>query len=168
MQRCLHFDDDWEETDNHQLNDIYVNAKHVLPETANPPVNFAAIKDAHKKCWGLVILFDNHHTFGKIRCAGWYKARIMIGLEPKLICTSATNHLMRFTFGPLESYKVQICPCGGQAHSRFEPQNNLHWHHKKVINLPDEFMGEFKHRGRFVAVDSAYMGVLIALVAKKI
>ena len=116
----------------------------------------------------MLIVFGRRLTFDEIRCAGWYKAALTIGPEPKPIRTGATLHSMCVTDGPLSSFKVHVRTYGGATDEGLNHTTSYTGSTQKFINLLQIFLQDFMGRGHYVTMDSAYMGDLMAQIGREI
>jgi hypothetical protein len=165
MFRCIHFLDNFD--DREEWSEIFFGKKHVLPNTARHRRKFVKIEDAINHRWkecataGMAMTHDG-------RIAGWYKSEITCRPEPKPIRTGATLHSMAMSFSPLTGYKL---------HARTFVRKNdsdLGMVHKncasiqKWINLISLMLKDYKGQGRYMTMDSAYMGDIMAQVGREV
>jgi hypothetical protein len=97
---------------------------------------------------------------------GWYKGPITQGPEPKPICTGAMMHTMSIMDGPLSTYKLHAWTFGGKT------DKDLHYHHVDVVTTQrfdpmSIILDDFKGKGHWVTMDSAYMGDIMAQIGHK-
>ena len=91
-----------------------------------------------------------------------------IGPEPRPIRTGATLHTLAVTYGMLAGYKLHARTFGGRS------DGDLGMRHKncetihKWINLMSKMIDEYKNAGRFVTMDSAYMGDIMAQIGREV
>ena len=100
INRCFHFADDWDEPEDVDWEDIYLDNEYKSPESTKHCLKNSIIENAHNKAWKLYIKFGKDLTYDESRCAGWYLDPIVIGPEPKPIRTGATIHSICVTKGP--------------------------------------------------------------------
>ena len=94
ISRCLYFANNWEEADNVEWNDIYLDKKFKSPVSAKHCSKFGVVKDANNKSWNEHIILGEHVTYDKSRVTNWYPGPFTKSLELKPIRTSATIHSM--------------------------------------------------------------------------
>ena len=165
INRCFHFADDWDEPENENWEDIYLDDKHKSPAAAKHRRKFAIIEDAHNAAWKLHIKFGKDLTYDESRCAGWYPGPIVIGPEPKPIRTGATIHSMCVTKGPLGTYMLHVRVYGGKNDTDLRKITRTVGTQQVFIKLLEIFLRPFMGRGCCATMDSAYIGELLAQVA---
>ena len=164
--RCLHFTDNWDETD--VWDDKYVNEKvEASAATAHHRRKFCIVEDAFNRRWKSLVVYGKHETLDESRIAGWYKGPIMMGPEPKPIRTGATLHSLCVTFGLLATYKLHVRTYGGKSDEDISRTTSHTGSTQKWVNLLDEMLDEFKGKGHCVTMDSAYMGDILAQIGRE-
>ena len=85
LLRCMHFADDWEESDK-EWAVTYADERAAPAEgTAKHRRKFAKIEDAFNRRWQSLVHFGWWLTADKSRIAGWYHSPIPMEPESKLI-----------------------------------------------------------------------------------
>ena len=162
--RCMHFADDWEEDDD-RWNEKYQHVKDEPSEdTAHHRRKFGMLEDAYNRRWQAIVHFGRCVTADESRVAGWYHSPMTVGPEPKPIRTGATLHTLCVTFGPLATYKLFARAYGGKSDGDLDHINDNTFTTQKWVNLYDIMLDPFKGEGRFVTMDSAYMGDIMAQI----
>ena len=90
-----------------------------------------------------------------------------MGPEPKPIRTGATLHSLCVTFGLLRTYKLHFRTYGRKSDDHLGHTTVHTGTIQKWVNLLDEMLGEFKGKGHYVTMDSAYMGDILAQVGRE-
>ena len=169
----LHFVDDWELDDNDfEWDEVFNFPKHDHDHDdydAAHHVKFGLFEDAYVKRWQeCVKKFGKWVTADKLRLAGWFHSPCTIGPNPKPIRTGATLHSLAVTRGKLQFYKLYAQMYGGKL------DNDLQSHHshaagqQKFVNLFNIMLLSFRGKGHHVTCDSAYMGDIMALIARNL
>lgn len=144
LYRYLHFIDDWENENPASNTDsedgewdadcVFLHPKvEALEDTAKHQTKFSVLEDAYNKWWQEIVHFGKWVTMDKSRVAGWYHSMMMIGPEPKPICTGATIHLVCVTEGKFRMFKIVVSIYGGQYDSKLNDKH--HEVQKKVKGL---------------------------------
>ena len=162
IHRCLHFADDWDEPDDVEWDDVYLDDKYKSPKTAKHRQKFGVVEDAHNAAWQVHIYFGKAMTYDESRCSGWYPSPCTIGPEPKPIRTGATMHSMCVTKGPLATYMLHVRVYGGKTDEDIKKITTTVGTQQVFINLLEIFLEPFTGRRCVCTMDSAYMGKLLA------
>ena len=91
-----------------------------------------------------------------------------IGPEPKPIRTGATLHSLAISFGILTGYKLHARTFGGRSNGDLDMRHENVVTIQKWINLMSLMIDEYKGKGRYVTMDSAYMGDIMAQVGREV
>ncbi len=102
------------------------------------------------------------------RIAGWYKSEITCGPEPKPIQTGSTLHSLAVLFGILAGYKLHARMFCGKNDGNLGRQNENCMSIQKWINLLLLMIDDYKGVGRYITMDSAYMGNIMAQVGREV
>ena len=165
--RCMHFVDDWED-DDERWNKVYADRKEDIVEgTARHRRKFGTLEGGYTNRWQAMVIFGLEVTADESRVAGWYHSPLMVGPEPKPICTGATFHSLCVTKGRLATYKLWVRAYGGKSDEDLDGANKHTETTQKWVNLYDIMLEPFKGAGRKVTMDSAYMGDIMALIGRK-
>ena len=105
-------------------------------------------------------------TADESRVAGWYHSPMTMGPEPKPIRTGCTLYTLCVTYGILATYKLFARAYGGKSDSALDHRNKNTNNTQKWVNLYDIMLDPFKGAGRCVAMDSAYMGDIMAQIGR--
>ena len=160
MYRCMHFSDDWEESQDGNgetyWEDLYQDAKFgSSPDVEHHRRKYEHIEDGFNARWKEVVNYGRWITADESRVAGWYRSAITIGPEPKPIRTGATIHSICITHGPLATMKLHCRVYGGKHDEKL---NRLHRNTEtmqKWVNLYDTMLAAFKGKGMCCTLDSA-------------
>jgi hypothetical protein len=90
-----------------------------------------------------------------------------IGPEPKPIQTGATLHTVCITQGPFSTYKLFARVHGGKGDEDINVHNEHTATKLKMVSLYDLMLHPFKHKGRCVVMDSAYMSDVMCQVGRE-
>jgi hypothetical protein len=162
----MHFADDWEEDDN-RWDETYHNVKEEpLEDIAHHCRRFSVLEDGYNKRWQAIVNFGRCLTADESRIAGWYHSPMTIGPEPKPIRTGATLHSICVSYGDLASYKLFVRAYGSKSDGDLDHINDNTFTTQKWVNLYDIMLEPFKGEGRFVTMDSAYMGDIMAQIGR--
>ena len=106
-------------------------------------------------------------TSNKSRITGWYHSPLTIEPEPNPIHTSATLTNLCITYVPLATYKLFARAYVGKYDSSLNPIKHNNITKQKWINMYDIMLDSFKGAGRCVAMDSVYMGDVMAQIGSR-
>ena len=162
LYRCLHFADDFD--DDEEWSDIFFDEKHVSPPMANHRRKFGEVEDAINQRWKECVTAGKALTHDESRIAGWYKNEITCGPEPKPIRTGATLHSLAVSFGLLAGYKLHARTFGGKNDGDLGMLHDNCMTIQKWINLLSLMVDDYKGAGRYITMDSVYMGDIMAQV----
>ena len=135
---------------------------------ANHQRKFGEVEDAINQRWKECVMAGKALTHNKSRIAGWYKNEITCGPEPKPIRTGATLHSLAVSFGLLAGYKLHARTFGGKNDGDLGMLHDSCMTIQKWINLLLLMVDDYKGAGRYITMDSAYMGDIMAQVGREV
>jgi hypothetical protein len=169
MHRCMHFADNWEETEGDVWKDYFTDVKVELPtEVAHHRCKFAIIEDAFNKQWKEAVTFGQLLTMDESQTPGWYHGPITQGQgpEPKPVCTCATIHTVCVTDGPLATYMLHAWTFQGKTDGDLQSCHINTITMQKWVSLMLVLLDDFKGKGHCVTMESAYMGDIMAQISR--
>jgi hypothetical protein len=165
MYRCLHFNNDWDVEEDEEWDEIYGDKKvSSSDDTARHRHKFTMFEDGFNRRWKKCIQFGRWLTFDESCIAGWYCSPITQGPDPKPIRTGVTIHSLAVTHGNLKLYKLHVRVFGGKLDKDLGRRSDNTIGIQKRVNLLSLMLDDFKGAGHCCTMDSAYMGVIMAMI----
>ena len=162
MYWCLHFADDFDNDE--EWSYIFFDKKHVSPEMTSHRRKFGEVKDALNRRWKECVTAGKSLMHDENCIAGWYKNKITCGPEPKPIRTGATLHSLAVLFGILARYKLHVRMFVGKNDGNLGMRHENCMSIQKWINLLSLMIDDYKGVGRYITMDSVYMGDIMEQV----
>ena len=166
MYRCFYFADDFNE--DKEWSDIFFDKKHVSTETVKHRRKFGEVEESINRRWKECVTAGMALTHDKSRITGWYKSMMTIRLEPKPIRMGATLHSLAVLFGILAGYKLHVRTFDEKSDGNLGIRHENCEMIQKWINLMSKMIDEYKGEGRYVTMDSAYMGDIKTKIGREV